>query len=215
MKRMNQEDDRGARKHDSEEWRDGFPFLANQLSLDFLNTQPVVEGAPVELLPDADALLRWLTAARLLTANGAERAAKEWRAQPGIEAEVAGLRDFREELRRAVVTLEAGKPVPASFLNELNSLLERHPAVTRVAASATGLVRLPRFEPHRPSDALAALADEAANLLASTDHSRVRQCAGCVLHFYDVSKKGTRRWCSMKICGNRAKVAAYAQRHRA
>jgi len=34
------------------------------------------------------------------------------------------------------------------------------------------------------------------------------------LDFYDTSKKGTRRWCSMKMCGNRAKVAAWTERHR-
>lgn len=40
---------------------------------------------------------------------------------------------------------------------------------------------------------------------------RIRPCANdaCVLHFYDISKNGTRRWCSMAGCGNRAK----AQRH--
>jgi predicted RNA-binding Zn ribbon-like protein len=35
-----------------------------------------------------------------------------------------------------------------------------------------------------------------------------------VLHFCDTSRKGTRRWCRMQICGNRAKVATYAARHR-
>jgi predicted RNA-binding Zn ribbon-like protein len=35
-----------------------------------------------------------------------------------------------------------------------------------------------------------------------------------VLHFQDTSKKGTRRWCSMRLCGNRHKVAAYADRQR-
>src|SRR5438309_11915489 len=32
------------------------------------------------------------------------------------------------------------------------------------------------------------------------------------LHFHDISKKGTRRWCSMQLCGNRLKVAACAAR---
>jgi predicted RNA-binding Zn ribbon-like protein len=46
------------------------------------------------------------------------------------------------------------------------------------------------------------------------DRNRVRKCDQCVLHFHDISKKGTRRWCSMQLCGNRLKVAAYAARQR-
>src|SRR6516164_5368126 len=49
---------------------------------------------------------------------------------------------------------------------------------------------------------------------ASVDRTRVRKCGQCVLHFLDTSKKGTRRWCSMQLCGNRLKVAAYALRKR-
>jgi predicted RNA-binding Zn ribbon-like protein len=54
----------------------------------------------------------------------------------------------------------------------------------------------------------------AAILFSAIDRSRVRKCDQCVLHFYDISKKGTRRWCSMQLCGNRLKVAAYAARRR-
>jgi predicted RNA-binding Zn ribbon-like protein len=49
---------------------------------------------------------------------------------------------------------------------------------------------------------------------AATAALRVRKCDQCVLHFYDISKKGTRRWCSTQLCGNRQKVAAYAARRR-
>ncbi|NRQ30309.1 hypothetical protein HII36_00425 [Nonomuraea sp. NN258] len=43
---------------------------------------------------------------------------------------------------------------------------------------------------------------------------RVRKCANpeCVLWFLDVSKNGSRRWCSMEACGNRAKVGRFHQR---
>ncbi len=53
-----------------------------------------------------------------------------------------------------------------------------------------------------------------ATLFAHVDRARVRKCGQCVLHFHDTSKKGTRRWCSMRLCGNRVKVAAYAARQR-
>jgi len=53
-----------------------------------------------------------------------------------------------------------------------------------------------------------------SSLLTDADRSRVHKCANCVGHFLDTSKKGTRRWCSMQLGGNRAKVAAYAARRR-
>ncbi|WP_328808599.1 CGNR zinc finger domain-containing protein [Nonomuraea montanisoli] len=46
--------------------------------------------------------------------------------------------------------------------------------------------------------------------------SRVRPCAHpeCVLWFLDVSKNGSRRWCSMESCGNRAKAGRFSRRHK-
>ena len=70
------------------------------------------------------------------------------------------------------------------------------------------------FEPRQPEDLLTPLAHSAATLFAHVDRSRVRKCDQCVLYFHDTSKKGTRRWCSMQLCGNRRKVAAYAARQR-
>ena len=70
------------------------------------------------------------------------------------------------------------------------------------------------FEPRQPEDLFAPLAHSAAKLFADVDRNRVRKCDQCVLHFHDTSKKGTRRWCSMQLCGNRLKVAAYAARRR-
>ena len=48
------------------DWKDGFIFLGNHLALDLLNTRPVLNVDPIELLPDMNALLRWFQAAELL-----------------------------------------------------------------------------------------------------------------------------------------------------
>ena len=87
--------------------------------------------------------------------------------------------------------------------------------LTRLKASGNASTKELWFDPHRPEDLFAPLAHNAAMLFADVDRNRVRKCAQCVLHFYDTSKKGTRRWCSMQMCGNRLKVAAYAARQRA
>jgi predicted RNA-binding Zn ribbon-like protein len=70
------------------------------------------------------------------------------------------------------------------------------------------------FDPEQPEDLFAPLAHSAAALFSEVSRVRVRKCEQCMLHFHDTSKKGTRRWCSMQLCGNRRKVAAYAARQR-
>jgi predicted RNA-binding Zn ribbon-like protein len=85
---------------------------------------------------------------------------------------------------------------------------------TRLNTSESGFAIKLWFELRHPEDLFAPLAHSTAALFASVDSSRVRKCDQCVLHFHDTSKKGTRRWCSMQLCGNRNKVAAYAARKR-
>ena len=60
------------------DWKDGFLFLGNHLSLDFLNTCPVQNSEAVELLPDFDALLRWFRAADLLSSREATSLRQQW-----------------------------------------------------------------------------------------------------------------------------------------
>jgi predicted RNA-binding Zn ribbon-like protein len=177
------------------DWRDGFLFLANQPALDFLNTRPVQDGNATELLPDFEARQRWDDPAR--TRRTLEAA-----------------RELRERLRSEVLTWEAGIPVHRSTVDELNRLMAGHPMRTRLKALPKGLTRELWFETAQPEDLLAPLAHAAAALFAEISRDRVRKCGQCVLHFHDTSKKGTRRWCSMRLCGNRMKVAAYAARQR-
>lgn len=187
------------------EWRDGFLFVGNRLSLDFLNTRPTVDGQPLELLPDPTAILRWLRAAGLLDAT----------ALPAAQAskDRAALLEFREQLREAVLLHEAGEWLPTDFVENLNALLLKHPYPEELVMSDAGYERRRAFRPARLVDALAPILEDTLTLLTA-DPSKVRKCDGCTVHFFDTSKKGLRRWCSMNLCGNRAKVAAYAKRQR-
>lgn len=191
------------------DWRDGFLFVGNSLALDFLNTRPVIAGEEVEMLPDAGALAAWLSAAGLIGRAEAARLKRKWTA-PESAAAVAKIREFRERLRETVLQIEAGSAPSAAFVKRLNDLLLRHPCIDQVV----GGERRRRFVPATPEDAFAPLADAVAALLTGADQSRIRKCPTCVLHFQDTSKKGNRIWCSMSLCGNRAKVAAFARRKR-
>jgi predicted RNA-binding Zn ribbon-like protein len=197
------------------DWRDGFLFVGNQLSLDFLNTRPLMAGEPLELLPDCASLARWLKAAGLVSTQEGKQLEKQWSARPAFAGMVRELREFREELRQTVLEMEAGAAPPAAFIAKANELLSAHPYIDKLVQTDSRLDRGKRFEPRRPLDVLAPVMDSVATLLTMDDKSRLRKCESCVLHFHDTSKKGTRRWCSMNLCGNRLKVAAYTRRKRA
>lgn len=192
--------------------RDGFLFVGNSVALDFINTQPILGGQLTELIPDFDALVRWFRAARLL--NRHQAASLQGESGGSAQRIVKRLHLLRERLGKAIARWEKGGSIDVRTMTELNRLLSEHPMRTRLTRNLRQLSTDLYFDPKKPDDLLAPLAHSAAMLFVNGDRERVRKCANCVLHFRDVSKKGTRRWCSMQLCGNRLKVAAYAARQR-
>ena len=196
------------------DWKDGFLFVGNELVLDFVNTCPVQDGKPLELLTDFAALLRWFRAADLLTSQELSRLQRQWGKTPAAQQTIDSIRQLRECLRKEILAWERGEPIHRSTVEDLNRLLAEHPMRTRLATHGTVNSMESWIELREPEDLFALLADSAVKLFAQVDRKRVRKCAQCVLHFHDTSKKGTRRWCSMQLCGNRLKVAAYNARQR-
>ena len=196
------------------EWIDGFLFVANKPILDLLNTKPVLADRPTELLPDVRALERWLIASGIVTSPKAKAIVRNWRHSTEATAFLEQLVAFRERLREAVVRIERGSSPSDAFLAEVNSLLLQFPLHSSLHKRDGKVIRETSFEPRKPSDLWAPIIDATADLLAETESSRIRKCESCVVHFFDTSKKGSRRWCSMNICGNKLKVAAYQRRKR-
>ena len=196
----------------SEDWRDGFLFLGNHLALDFLNTLPPDRRRP----PGASARYR---VARSLACRG--------RTYRPRRREASSPSMGRSSRRAAASAVElSGKPPQGSiaarrggasfcrFCPRDECCLARS-SDSAAAAQGRGFPRSRRLFPAgSTAGMLAPLAGDVVSLLTTVDPSRLRQCQTCVLHFYDASKKGTRVWCSMNLCGNRAKVAAYSARKR-
>jgi predicted RNA-binding Zn ribbon-like protein len=204
---------RGEKSHP--DWKDGFLFIGNHLALDFLNTCPVQNDEPMELLSDFRALLRWFQAAEVLNSRDAANLWRQWEESAQARRTVEAMRELREWLRKEVLAWEGNGTLRGTTINELNSLMAEHPMLTRLKPSGDTFSTELWFEPRQPEDLFAPLAYSATALFTTAERSRVRKCGQCVLHFYDTSKKGSRRWCSMQLCGNRLKVAAYAARQRA
>jgi predicted RNA-binding Zn ribbon-like protein len=204
----------GVPSQDLNEWIDGFLFVANKPILDLLNTKPVLADGPTEFLTDVHALERWLIASKTVSSAKAKAAVRSWRNSTEAAAFLKQLITFREKLREAVVRIENGSSPADAFLAEVNSLLLQYPPHTSLRKRDGKVIRDIFFEPRRPTDLWAPIADATADLLTETQPSRIRKCESCVVHFFDTSKKGSRRWCSMNICGNKLKVAAYQKRKR-
>jgi predicted RNA-binding Zn ribbon-like protein len=197
-----------------QEWIDGFLFVANRPILDLLNTKPVLADGPTELLTDVRALERWLIASGTVTSPKAKATLRSWRNSADAAAFLKQLLAFREKLRDTVLRMERGLAPADTLLTQVNSLLTQHPLPALLHKQNGKVIRETSFELRRPTDLWAPIIAATADLLAESDLSRIRMCESCIVHFFDTSKKGSRRWCSMNICGNKLKVAAYQRRKR-
>jgi predicted RNA-binding Zn ribbon-like protein len=199
-------------------------FLADALGLDFLNSIATPVDTPVEWLSSGKDLLDWMASAKLAAPE--VLAELNANAGPGELDAVAGQARALREWFRDLVRENKGKPLSPQVLSKLeplNRLLARDEEFGQVAVrkadpqnaeSASVLEWVPQRR-WRSSDALLfPIAKAMAELLVTADFSYVKSCegAGCTLVFLDKTRRHTRRWCSMAVCGNRAKQSAHRTR---
>lgn len=172
-----------------------------RLVQDLVNTVDL-EGGTDELRTPAD-LTAWARAQGLTPDAGAADGS-------GFDAEgLARVLVLRESLRD-VCAAHAGADVPADALRELDGLLRDAPLRLTVDAAGAATVR-----PAEGQAGVAALtaAVAAAITAAVADGSwpRLKACAAgtCRWVYYDRSPAGRSRWCTMAVCGSRAKMRTY------
>jgi predicted RNA-binding Zn ribbon-like protein len=197
-------------------------FIADAPALDFLNSVATPVDAAVDWLDDGEGLLRWLHQSRLVTDPALEQMRSRFsRADLDKAAEKA--RDLREWFREFVQRYR-GRPLSRdSFkkLERLNLVLERDASFTQIApapAKGGNVFELKALRHWRTPEALLLpIAEILARFVCDEDFADVKACEGptCTLLFADHTRGRVRRWCSMAICGNRAKQAAHRQRVRA
>jgi predicted RNA-binding Zn ribbon-like protein len=200
-------------------------FVAGSVGLDFLNSVATPVDVPVDWIDDGEGLLAWLAQAQLIP----DEVLKEFRraATAGeLDAVAAQARSLRE-LFRSFVAATKGHPLNSSHLSALeplNRLLARDQSFFRILPRLEGEASLHRvFEvrPMRrwtaPESLLQPLGEALARLVSDEDFTYVKACEGpaCTLLFVDHTKGHRRRWCSMAVCGNRAKQLAHYYRRTA
>jgi predicted RNA-binding Zn ribbon-like protein len=178
------------------------------LCLDFANTRYWRGSpAPTEELTAPKPLLDWLE-----TKGGHDaktlRAVREWSAQKPGEAErlLGEALALREAIYRLFAAAASGEPVPAADFDAVNVSLAGAPSRRKLAARGGGWEA--RWLDVSAPALLAPVLWSAADLILARDRKRIRQCSNekCLYLFIDESKNGTRRWCDMSSCGNRAKA---------
>lgn len=193
-------------------------FVADARGIDFLNSVATPVDAPVDWISDGQGLVDWLRQAALVPE--AQLAEMIGRAMPGELDRVADqARDLREWFR-GFVNAQMGAPLGADALEALaplSRLLERDEAYQRLALH-DGHLMLERERRWRsPESLLIPIGEALARVVVEEDFRHLKACEGqaCTLMFADHTRGHARRWCSMSVCGNRAKVAAYRSRQRA
>jgi predicted RNA-binding Zn ribbon-like protein len=196
-------------------------IVAGAPGLDFLNSIATPVDTTIDWLQNGEGYLSWLEQTHLAPSG----VLLDMRARALI-GELDKVADQARRLRewfRGFVRRHEGRSLTTEALDELaplNRLLECGKTFSRIALSPTGQ-RPFRLEVLRrwsdPEALLLPVAEALAQLVCTEDFARVKVCEapGCTLHFADHTRGRARRWCSMAICGNRAKQAAHRLRIKA
>jgi predicted RNA-binding Zn ribbon-like protein len=191
-----------------------FDRSGGRLCLDFANT---MEHLPVEEpLASLGDLLAFGRQSGVLTADEASRIEAEARVRPEhVEAALADVRALREVLYRIFQAVARGRLPAEDDVAALNAALPQALEQLELQKGADGFTWGWRAGPSLKRVLWPILRD-AAELLTSVERSSVRECAAdtCAWLFLDNSKNQSRRWCDMKVCGNRSKARRHYQRSR-
>lgn len=194
-------------------------FIADSAALDFLNSIATPVDTTIDWISDGEGLLAWLQQARLVPPDALETMRKQTKPAEldRVAAQARGLREWF----RTFVQENSGKPLRAAALGDLeplNRLLAKDEGFGQLVAHKHGKTSALKFQSVRrwrsPESLLLPIAEAMATMLAEEDFSDVKACEGasCTLLFADHTRGRSRRWCSMEVCGNRAKQIAH--RHR-
>ncbi len=200
-------------------------FVGDDLALDFLNSIAAPWGEQIEWLANGADLIAWLKQAHAVPSDVSEH----FRVQTAPRALDAAASDARKlrEWFRGFIRSHAGKPLGPRAVRDLaplNRLLGEDEAYRQIETAPPedqndrGGHQALRWQAKRrwrnPRALLLPIAEARGELVSQKDLTFVRKCEGpaCTLWFLDVSKGHARRWCSMAMCGNRAKAAAHRAR---
>lgn len=186
-------------------------FAGGRLCLDFINTACQRRETALEFLGSVEELRGWLQNAEEISGRPLCDPEHTWDTAYGERMLSAAL-TLRSALREMVQSVIDHQPLPASALETVNAILRANPTYMRLESHAEGFRKTVAADP--PAEKwLAAIAEDAVELLCNADLALLKQCEypTCIRVFYDTTKNHKRRWCVEK-CGSHSKAAAYYRR---
>lgn len=191
-------------------------LLGGELCLDFTNTiEPRAAEHPHEFLTGYADLVAWSSHSGILTGNAAGHLLQVAAARAD-EADVVFWRAIalRETIYRMFSAVLEERVPAATDLDVLNAALGDALACQQIVADGSGF----RWDWQGSDGALDQMlwpvVRSAGELLTSQRLDRVIQCPGCGWLLLDSSRNRSRRWCDMRVCGNRAKARRHYERQR-
>lgn len=180
-----------------------FPLLSGHLSIDLVNTELVRRGQRHDLLLSEGDLLDWFTVIKKDNVFWDERLFLK--IEERMEKVFPHILEMRSILRHRFELIADGQPIPDEFIVYLEKKIDQAPFTYKLWNNK--LLPIPVGEIENALPSLIAL--DALTLIEKNKLSFLKRCSNpdCVLLFIDES--GRRKWCSMKICGNRNKVARF------
>ena len=186
------------------------PLLGGRLSLDFVNATPTNAELPWERL------IQFLESASIVSAGrGAQLLSLPQSDPQAAEALLLKARRLGSALRKVFAATLRKQRIAGEWIEPLNEILRITEGHDELVAQA-GVWKIEFVAREGGLDwLLAAVARSGAEIVVEGARARLRLCANphCGLFFYDNSRTRRRRWCSMAVCGNRSKVAAFARKH--
>jgi predicted RNA-binding Zn ribbon-like protein len=193
-------------------------LLGGTLCLDFANTANWHRSEhPEELLNDYGDLVAWAVHTDIVNEDEAAALLHEATLHP---AEAMGIREraisLREAIYRIFVAISEQQRPAVEDLELLNTEIQPALAHGRIVETDDGFTWDWADDRQTLDHILWPVARSAADLLASAQLERARQCADerCGWLFLDMSRNHSRRWCSMEECGNRNKAREYYRRQK-
>ncbi|MGD1415530.1 CGNR zinc finger domain-containing protein [Bacillus stercoris] len=179
-----------------------FPLITHNLSVDLVNTEIVSYDKRHELIPSEKDLMTWFeimgeTAPFLSSLTLQE-----------VRGQLQRIHQFRAELRKHFECIAEGSEPSPAFISFLQDQITAAPFSYQIIDDK--LARIPNGKPD--DSILSLIAYDALWLIHTKEIQQLKRCANekCILLFLD--KTGRRKWCSMKICGNRHKVSRHQKK---
>jgi len=184
----------------------GEPLIEGNLAIDLMNTEEIRRGVRRDFIGSADEFSVWLSDEELVGAISKVQIPFEVEVWPSENLEK--VRELRSEVREYLGQVAEGRGIETEFVQQLESFVERAPFILKLHNGR--VVRIPMGDPIERLCSLVAM--YVLELIGTDQFRHLRRCENPNCLFMFIDESGRRKWCSMKVCGNRAKVTKHLRR---